>query len=228
MGIPFYFKLDFKYISRPSVFSIRDNALFLMEIVNRIQNCLAVETDGNVLIRIEDKVSRIFFFEENRMSSIYFPFSIQKLPYYDESQKIFQYNYAFFFKSNQVTSIVISDVLSLLNDEKLRNLSENAIDDLVYKIDDFFLDDDGMHVDVDREQIAWNIYSHMMTCEPGYLRYDYDEENKEKPNHPLNHLDINFSKKSTYKIGLPDKPRPTKDWFVEMCLSNPVKSFKSL
>jgi len=57
MGIPFYFKLDFKYISRPSVFSIRDNALFLMEIVNRIQNCLAVETDGNVLIRIEDKVS---------------------------------------------------------------------------------------------------------------------------------------------------------------------------
>lgn len=87
MGMPFYFKMDLKYISRSSIFSIRDCALFLMEIVNRIQNCLAVENDGNVLIQIEDKVSRIFFFEENRMSSIYFPFSIQRLPYYDESQK---------------------------------------------------------------------------------------------------------------------------------------------
>ena len=81
---------------------------------------------------------------------------------------------------------------------------------------------------MDREQVAWNIYSHLMTCEPGYLRYDYDEQNKDKPNHPLNHLDINFSKTCTYKIGLPDKPRPTKDWFVEMCLSNPVKRINLL
>ncbi len=228
MGMPFYFKMDFKYISRSSIFSIRDSALFLMEVINRIQNCLSVEADGNVLIRVEEKVSRIFFFEENRFFSVYFPFSIQKLPCFDESQKIFQCNYAFFFKSNQVTSVVISDVISLLNDDYMRNLSENAIDDLVYKVDDFFMDEDGMHVDVGREQIAWSIYSYLMTCEPGYIRYDYDEENKEKLNHPLNHLDVNFSKTCTYKIGLPESPRPIKDWFIELCLSNPVKSFKSL
>lgn len=38
--------------------------------------------------------------------------------------------------------------------------------------------------------------------EIGYLRYDYDEKYQNGDLHPLNHLDINYSNNSTFKIGL--------------------------
>lgn len=53
-----------------------------------------------------------------------------------------------------------------------------------------------------------------MTFEEGYIRYDYDEEHENGDLHPLNHLDIFYSSKPTFKIGLRD--RYQKDYLVNL------------
>lgn len=42
----------------------------------------------------------------------------------------------------------------------------------------------------------------LFTTELGYIRYDYDEIHQNGNLHPLNHLDINYSSKGSYKLGL--------------------------
>ena len=45
----------------------------------------------------------------------------------------------------------------------------------------------------------------MLLFEPGYLRLDYDQDNEHEGTHPLNHIDVNYTNKNTYKIGLPSR-----------------------
>lgn len=46
------------------------------------------------------------------------------------------------------------------------------------------------------------IFEYLLTCEPGYLRYDFDKVSARGQIHPINHLDVNFSDYATYKYGL--------------------------
>ena len=46
-----------------------------------------------------------------------------------------------------------------------------------------------------------NFYKNFST-DLGYIRYDYDEKHENEKIHSLHHLDINYSSKGTYKIGL--------------------------
>ena len=55
----------------------------------------------------------------------------------------------------------------------------------------------------------WKIFSYLLSCDLGYLRFDYDEkgfldaQKRGIPHiHPKHHLDINFSNSSTFKSGL--------------------------
>ena len=49
----------------------------------------------------------------------------------------------------------------------------------------------------------------VLSFEIGYLRYDYDERYNNGDIHPLNHLDINFTNGSTFKLGLKEKINQT-------------------
>ena len=44
----------------------------------------------------------------------------------------------------------------------------------------------------------------LLSFEPGYLRYDYDdnEGRVDEKTHPINHIDIFFSGNNTFKVGL--------------------------
>lgn len=55
-----------------------------------------------------------------------------------------------------------------------------------------------------------DIFSEICMIEAGYLRYDYDLKGANGRVHPLNHLDINYSKNATFKIGLHEKLKPEK------------------
>ena len=46
------------------------------------------------------------------------------------------------------------------------------------------------------------LVEYLFVCEPGYLRFDYDQDNENGALHPLNHIDINYSDYGSYKIGL--------------------------
>lgn len=52
------------------------------------------------------------------------------------------------------------------------------------------------------EHNLWALFTSLYAYEPGYIRYDYDPENENGHVHPRYHLDINYSKRGTYKIGL--------------------------
>jgi hypothetical protein len=55
-------------------------------------------------------------------------------------------------------------------------------------------------------------------AEPGYIRFDHDPKHAKPDLHPLNHIDINYSTYSTYKIGLKD--RMIGDHFEDMLNTN--------
>ena len=50
-----------------------------------------------------------------------------------------------------------------------------------------------------------DVFSEVCMLEAGYLRFDFDPKNVNGRLHPLNHLDVNYSKDATYKIGLHEK-----------------------
>lgn len=52
------------------------------------------------------------------------------------------------------------------------------------------------------EEIVWSISKELLIFEPGYLRYDYDEERADAEMHPLHHIDICYSSQATFKLGL--------------------------
>lgn len=47
----------------------------------------------------------------------------------------------------------------------------------------------------------WSVIKALLTFEPGYVRYDYDEENVEEHVHPLHHIDVYYSDIGTFKLG---------------------------
>lgn len=51
------------------------------------------------------------------------------------------------------------------------------------------------------EQYA-ELITHLLSFEVGYLRFDYDESQADEKYHPKSHLDINYTGRATYKIGL--------------------------
>lgn len=134
-----------------------------------------------------DKMSRIFFFSENKYYSIVFPFKIT-----EEDN-----NYYLYTKNDiEINSYFISKVKSAINCD---SFSDSCVLDFADSLFDY---DNG------DEQI-WDFIKELMLLEDGYIRYDSDlkgyEEAKAKgyPNrHPINHYDLFYTSPATFKIGL--------------------------
>lgn len=137
------------------------------------------------IIFYSDKISRVFIIEPNnkKIHSFNFPF---KFIIDKNSYKIFFESYeidisiCYFLKS---IFKECSDELTINN--ILERLSDPEIDS--YSIDLNFIE---------------KIVLFLLTFEPGYLRYDFDEYHENTLLHPRCHLDINYSTKTTYKLGL--------------------------
>lgn len=138
---------------------------------------------GKILLHVS-KMSRLFYFSDNKYFSINFPFFINNED-------------VLFFYSNNVKNIesrITSDVLGILSSEK--NLTDsNSMYDLLELASEI----DG---DEDYRNTFWSFLKELFLFEDGYIRYDYDEKHRNGLNHPLNHLDIFYSSSSTFKIGL--------------------------
>ena len=135
---------------------------------------------GKMIIYI-DKMSRIFFFTDKKYYSIVFPFHILK-----ENDK-----YKIVFKSDiEVTSQLISKVISII---KCDEFKEQCGLDFIMPICD---------AEDDCDENFWEFLRELLLMEDGYIRYDYDEEHQDENFHPLNHYDLFYSSKATFKIGL--------------------------
>ena len=91
------------------------------------------------------------------------------------------------------------------------DVEENFIDEI---IEEAYLDvsEDG-YSNADIES-CFGLILRLLSMELGYIRYDYDPEHENKKLHPLYHVDINYSSKGTYKLGINRKMDV--DEFIDM------------
>jgi len=145
------------------------------------------ESVGKIILYV-DKMSRLFFINKKKYFSIVFPFLIS-----EQDDKL-----SFSFQNEiEVTSRLISKVISII---KCDEFKEKCSLDFVAPICDF---------EDECDENFWIFLRELLLMEDGYIRYDYDEksyneavEKGEEHKHPLNHYDLFYSNKATFKLGL--------------------------
>jgi len=137
-----------------------------------------------------EKMSRLFIPENNdgqvrKIYSIVFPFS------YNVEQN--ELSFTRIAINNSLNSCLKSIVASF----------DKALPDSINRIQDYCIEAcmDNYYSNILYEDVV-TILTRLLIFDVGYVRYDYDEEHQNGRIHPLNHLDINYSNQSTYKIGL--------------------------
>lgn len=185
------------------------------------------EAHGNLKI-IFGNTQRIFFFEKDRYYSFSFPFSLsKKIDIADCESSVgisFCEEYSLYAEDDELTSSILVFVNHIM--DYVAKMDVFSLDELYEKVDEIRINDDDLYNE-EEFQKAWRIACRILLMETSYVRYDHDEAH-EKENHPLNHLDVNYSDSGTFKIGLPKAQKPKADWFVEFCTSNPVKMISKL
>lgn len=144
------------------------------------------EEKGKIILKI-DKMSRLIFQIENKYFSFNFPFNIEL----DEiSSNIRVYDSLL---GIDIDDKLISILIGIFNQKVNTN---RFLDDIYYELacGDSILNINDVCMLVERLS--------MFEC--GYLRYDYDVEYQNGHIHPINHLDINYSVGSTFKLGFKD------------------------
>lgn len=126
-----------------------------------------------------DKMSRLFFYKNQKYFSISFPFTI--LTKDNDVLEIATYS------GKKLDNKSISAIISILDSEQFK-LNPSLID--------FFIEPGSI------ESSGLFILEEIFQFEPSYIRYDFAPENENGKLHPTNHIDINFSQYSTFKLGL--------------------------
>lgn len=163
---------------------IRDKIDFVRVLLISIRNLLIdfgepAENNNCHMKLYVDKMSRLFFYKDNKYYSISFPFTvIIDNEIVEEVQTI---------TGQTVDNKAISSALSILNDSNFQ---------LSPSLTDYYIQNDTS------EFIGISLLEELFQTEPSYIRYDIDPNNVNGKLHPLNHLDINYSTYGTFKFGL--------------------------
>ena len=128
------------------------------------------------------RMSRVFYFSENKYFSICFPFSVRKN---DEG--------FIFYKGDidPIDSFLTSLILSFLPSDDHLDLG-SAFDFASSTSDRDY-------------EIAWPLLRELLMHEDGYIRYDHDPLHENHRLHPLNHLDVFYSSAATFKLGMSNR-----------------------
>lgn len=139
---------------------------------------------GTITLKVS-KMSRFFFFSDDRNFSINCPFTVRE----EEDGVVGFYSSVL---GKEIDSVDISNVLSLFNGIKV--IDETCVLEFADKISNM----SGAQVHY------WNFVKSILLIETGYLRYDHDPDRENGNLHPLKHLDVFYSTGVTFKIGLED------------------------
>ncbi len=174
----------------------------LMETIKYMLLNPEIKSDCSVgkILLIVDKMSRVFYFSENKYYSISFPFFVEKV----------ENEFTFGFKNIiEVESRLINKILQII---KCDEFKEKCSLDFIAPICEF---------EENCDENFWIFLRELLLMEDGYIRYDYDKDEYEKfkskgeeDKHPLNHYDIFYTSSNTFKIGLKDKL--SEDQFIDL------------
>ena len=141
---------------------------------------------------IVDKMSRLFFYKDKKYFSVSFPF----ITTLDNENNVVELTT---YTGKRLDNQSISSVISIIDSEQFK-LNPSLID--------FYLEPNGI------ESSGLMLLEEIFQFEPSYIRYDNDPNSEKEKLHPLNHLDINYSQYSTFKIGL--HKEITSDYFENL------------
>ena len=171
----------------------QDVVSFILGVVNVL---LVGESDSDsngTLYLKRNKMNRVFCFMEGKYFSTVFPFDVE----FDE-------NGNFYKVYDSISDIRINNRSVALLERMLEKIDfeESSIDEI---IEEAYLDveEDG-YTDKDID-MCFGLILRLLSTELGYIRYDYDPERENGRLHPLYHVDINYSTKGTYKLGMNKK-----------------------
>ncbi len=149
---------------------------------------LKLAENGEIEVTIHvDKMSRVFICKDAKIHTFQFPFTI-----IEENGSLSVY-----FNELVLDSKVSSILSSIFNNN---SLFSESIDIML----DVFIDA-MKEYEIEHKyytESIWAIVIWLLSFEPGYLRYDYDPERQDGEYHPLNHLDIYYTNRNTFKLGL--------------------------
>lgn len=131
---------------------------------------------------VVDKMSRLFFYREDKYYSVSFPFTVVL-----ENKTIKEFAT---YSGKVIDNKSISSIISIIDSEEYK---------MNYSLIDFYIEPGSI------ESSGIFLLEEILHFEPSYIRYDYDPINKNGKIHPLNHFDINYSQYGTYKLGLNNK-----------------------
>lgn len=144
------------------------------------------ENEIRIIIKV-DKMSRVFLVTDKKIHSFRFPLVIKEI----------NKNYFLSLKGMDINSMIISCMISFFT--SLSNFED------FYSYEAMFIEEICQYdLNNDDAKICSEFLGMLLTFELGYLRYDYDDDNKrfDEYKHPKNHIDINYTNQATFKLGL--------------------------
>lgn len=138
---------------------------------------------GMLSLRVA-KMSRIFVLSPAGSFSMSLPFSVKE----DEGKIIFGSPFY-----PEIDNFATSSIIALLTSfDVLNAVSPEAFFDPVADLSE-------------HHNFIWQLLLELMIADDGYLRVDHDPKRKNGLLHPLNHIDVFYSQRTTFKVGLERK-----------------------
>lgn len=181
----------------------QDSISLILDILNVLLIGENISDQKGTIMIVVDKMRRLFCFVDNKYFSIVFPFDIESVPGKDKVYKIY----------DAVLNMEINSRMIALMERMLVqiNFVEKTIDEII----------ENAYFDVSEEEYTeievsncFNLILRLLSMELGYIRYDYDPEHENGDIHPRHHLDVNYSSKGTYKLGV--KKKMKREEFVDL------------
>ena len=188
----YLFQTQTSFFEHLNSFRCKNDMIFvLLECIKYITatsltTLLAREPRDMTLGLCVSKMSRFFIGVDQKIHSFQFPFSVT------QEQDLLRVWYNDYELNNKVVAVL----LSLVEQEAIyRKSIDYALDIFTDVMRDYGVGDV-------ESSLYWELLLFLLDFEPGYLRFDFDDIRKNGRLHPTNHLDVNYSNKGTYKIGL--------------------------
>jgi len=136
---------------------------------------------NSIQIYILNNIKRIFYIQEKKIISVYFPFDIKDI--YSQIK----------VKDIEINLSISSDLKKLIKENEIRLESLEDFLSIEYLIEE--------SVNKGTRRSCIKILKHLLLSEDGYIRFDIDEENADSTFHPMHHFDIFYTNTSTFKLG---------------------------
>lgn len=162
---------------------IHDFIKLVLKVLERLLACSGSEKSDQVLMPyliIDTDCSRLFIIKNSQIVSFAFPFNLVQR----------NFKWKIYCLDLEVTSSIVSVAQTISEECKdnpkipysviLENYDKNIAD----------------------EYAGMRLYERIAFTEPSYLRYDFDPRGCKGRIHPLNHLDVNYGRQMSYKVGL--------------------------